>query len=135
MSKKLLDAKIVRKPSGAIPSASAADLDRLRSAMGASIDTSEIPERQRFHRLKRDESGNLPPRKGVIHDAVTRQMKERQLTAYRLWQIARAHYPALSQSAVHEFLKGKRQLELPSVEALLAALNLRIVKTKARRDS
>jgi hypothetical protein len=30
-----------------------------------------------------------------------------------------AGHPSLSQSAVHEFLKGQRQLELPSIEALL----------------
>jgi hypothetical protein len=55
------------------------------------------------------------------------------MTAYRLWQLARAHYPPLSQAAVHEFLEGQRQLELPSIEALLAAMNLRVVKGNAVR--
>jgi hypothetical protein len=57
-------------------------------------------------------------------------MRHLHLTAYRLWQIARVHYPPLSQAAVHEFLKGQRQLELPSVEALLAAVQLDIVSRK-----
>ena len=57
-------------------------------------------------------------------------MRRRGLTAYRLWKIARAHYPPLSQAAVHEFLKGRRQLELPSAEALLVAVDLRVVRGK-----
>jgi len=102
--------------------------------MQGSIDTNEIPERQKFHRLQRDASGRLPPRNSIIRDAVARQMQRLHLTVYRLWQMARAHYPALSQSAVHEFLKGQRQLELPSVEALLAAVHLRVVrKSVAKR--
>src|SRR5438309_1082696 len=100
-----------------------------KAAMNGPIDGSEIPERRRFHRLRRDASGGLPPRKSIIREAVARQMKRLHLTAYRLWQLARGHCPTLSQSAVHEFLKGQRQLELPSVEALLAAMNLRIVRS------
>jgi hypothetical protein len=78
--------------------------------MKGSVDTGEIPERRRFHRLQRDASGKLPPRKSVIRDAVDREMRRLNLTVYRLWQLARAHYPLLSQAAVHEFLKGQRQL-------------------------
>jgi hypothetical protein len=128
MSKKSVVNKIVRKSAEEIPPASKADLDRLRAAMQGSIDTSEIRERRKFHRLKRDGSGGLPLRKSIIRDAVTRQMQHLRLTVYRLWQLARAHYPPLSQAAVHEFLKGQRQLELPSIEALLAAVHLRVVR-------
>jgi hypothetical protein len=128
MPKKSVASKVVRKSAREIPPASQADLDRLRAAMRKRIDTSEIPERRKFQRLKRDATGKLPPRKSIIREAVTRQMRHLHLTVYRLWQLAREHYPTLSQSAVHEFLKGQRQLELPSVEALLAAVDLRIVK-------
>src|SRR6266513_167758 len=55
-----------------------------------------------------------------------------RLSVYRLWQLARVHYSPLSQAAVHEFLKGQRQLELPSVEALLTALDLRVVRKNTR---
>src|SRR5713101_1097696 len=133
MSKKSVTSKIVRKSAGEIPPASTADLDRLRAAMQGSIDSGEIPERRKFHRLKRDASGRLPPKKSIIREAVARQMQHLHLTVYRLWQLARAHYPTLSQSAVHEFLKGQRQLELPSVEALLAAVHLRIVRRDGPR--
>jgi hypothetical protein len=127
MSKKLGESKIVRKSAGEIPPASRADLERLRGAMHRSIDTAEIPVRRKFHRLKRDASGKIPPRKSILREAVARQMQRLHLSAYRLWQVARVHYPPLSQAAVHEFLKGQRQLELPSVEALLAAVDLRVV--------
>jgi hypothetical protein len=128
MSKKLGESKIVRKSAGEIPPASRADLERLRGAMHRSIDTAEIPVRRKFHRLKRDASGKIPPRKSILREAVSRQMQRLHLSAYRLWQVARVHYPPLSQAAVHEFLKGQRQLELPSVEALLAAVHLRVVR-------
>jgi hypothetical protein len=101
--------------------------------MQGSIDTTEIHERRRFQRLKRDASGRLPPRKSMIREAVSQQMQQLHLTVYRVWQMARVHYPSLSQAAVHEFLKGQRQLELPSVEALLAAMDLRVVKAGVAR--
>jgi hypothetical protein len=137
MSKKLVVSKTVRKSAGQILPATRADLDRLRAAMQGNIDTGEIAERRKFHRLKREASGRLPARKSIIREAVARQMQDLHLTVYRLWQLARAHYPSLSQSAVHEFLKGQRHLELPSVEALLAAVHLRVVKRRVakRRQS
>jgi hypothetical protein len=98
------------------------------------IDTSEIPERRRFDRLRRDATGKLPARKSIIREAVARETQHRHLTVYRLWKMARAHYPPLSQAAVHEFLKGARHLELPSVEALLAAVDLQVVRKNVRHQ-
>jgi hypothetical protein len=98
--------------------------------MRGRIDTSEIPERRRLVRLRRDANGDLPVRKSMIREAVAQQMEHRRLSVYRLWKLAKAYYPPLSQSAVHEFLKGNRQLELPSIEALLAAADLHVVGTK-----
>src|SRR5437016_5886291 len=108
MSRRSAAGKTVRKRAGEIPAASRADLDRLRAAMRGPIDTGEIPERRQFDRLQRDANGKLAPRKSIIREAVEREMRRRRLTAYRLWQLARPHYPPLSQSAVHEFLKGRR---------------------------
>jgi hypothetical protein len=133
MAKKSAD-KTVRKTTGQIPAATVSDLERLRRAMRGQIDTTEIPERRRLQRLKRDAAGRLPPRKSVIRDAVSRQMRDLNLTAYRLWRLARVYCPTLSQSAVHEFLRGERQLELPSVEALLAAVDLQLVKKQTTRS-
>jgi hypothetical protein len=101
--------------------------------MQSRIKTDEIPERRTFHRIQRDARGRLPPKKSIIREAVMRQMQDLGLNVYRLWQRARAYYPPLSQSAVHEFIKGQRQLELPSVEALLAAVDLRVVRRSIAR--
>jgi hypothetical protein len=131
ISKKSATSKVVRKSARDIPRATSADLARLREAMRERIDTSDIPERRRFQRLQRDANGNLPPRKSIIRAAVERERKRRRIMVYRLWQMARVHYPPLSQAAVHEFLKGQRQLELPSVEALLAAVELRVVRGRS----
>jgi hypothetical protein len=133
MRKKSAASKIIRKSAREVPRASKADLDRLRAAMHGPIDTREIPERHTSERLQRDANGRLPARKSVIRDAVARQMRRLDLTAYRLWQLARVYYPRLSQAAVHEFLKGQRQLEWPSIEALLAAVQLRVVRSNGIR--
>jgi hypothetical protein len=117
---KSVASNVVRKSAGETPPASPADLNRLRAAMQGSIDAIDIPARRGFQRLQRDASGELPRPKSSIREAVTREMQRCHLTAFRLWRMARAHYPPLSQAAVHEFRRGKRQLELPSVEALPA---------------
>ena len=69
MSKKSAANKIVRKSAGEIPRATQANLDRLRAAMHASIDTSETPERKEFRRLQRAANGKLPPLKSSIDEA------------------------------------------------------------------
>jgi len=104
-----------------------ADLDRLREAMQGTIDTSDISERASFKPLQRDPNGVLPRRRSMFREAIEQRRKQLHLTPYRLWKMALPFHPSLSQAAVHEFLKGHRELELPSAEALLAAVNLRIV--------
>jgi hypothetical protein len=132
MPKKSVAGKIIRKSAADIPPATEADLARLRAAMKGPIDTSDIPELQgRFHRLKRDSAGQLPTRKSVIRDAIVRELEHLKMTPYRLWKEAKAHCPTLSQSAVHEFIKGQRQLELPYAEALMAAVQLGVVRIEA----
>ncbi len=97
--------------------------------MDGPIDTSDTPEqRGAFHRLTRDSNGRLPTRKSVIRDAIVRELEHLNITPYRLWKEAKAHCPTLSQAAVHEFIKGQRQLELPYAEALMAAVHLGIAR-------
>jgi len=62
MSKHSKKGKIVRKSAAQIPAATAGDLERLRAAVSGKIDISEIPERRKFHRLRRDANGRLPRR-------------------------------------------------------------------------
>jgi hypothetical protein len=129
MPKKSRGDKLIRKTASELEPATAADIARLREAMKRPIDTSEIPEnRGGFHRLKRDEQGRLPERKSMIREAIKRELELRKMTPYRLWKEAKSHCPTLSQSAVHEFIKGERQLELPYAEALLTAVNLGVTR-------
>jgi hypothetical protein len=130
MPKKSGTSKTLHKSAADVSRASAADIARLRKAMSGPIDTSEIPERRgSFTRVRRDAAGTLP-RRSMIRDVVLRELQRRGMTPYRLWKEAQLHCPTLSQSAVHEFLKGQRQIELPYAEALLAALNLVVVRRK-----
>ena len=126
MPKKSVASRVSRKSAEEIPRATKADLDRLRAAMKADIDTSDILERKRFHRLKRGENCKLPPRPSMTRAAVAKQMKRLNLSVAALWKRAHRYYPELTQPAVDEFLQGKRQLELSSVEALLAAVGLHL---------
>ena len=129
MPKKSATNKVVRRKAADIPPATEAELARLRRTMDGPIDTSDIPEqRGAFHRLTRDSTGRLPTRKSVIREAIVRELEHLNMTPYRLWKEAKAYCPTLSQSAVHEFIKGQRQLELPYAEALMAAVNLGIAR-------
>jgi hypothetical protein len=129
MPKKPKTDRLVRRARSEIRPATASDLARLRDAMEEPIDTSEIPEsRGAYHRLKRDTQGRLPGRGSIIRDAIKRELELRKMTPYRLWKEAMSYCPTLSQSAVHEFLKGQRQIELPYAEALLAAMNLGVIR-------
>src|SRR5438045_1674986 len=111
MPKKSATGRIVRKSAADLPPATEADLARLRDAMEGPIDPSDIPElRGEFHRLRRDSTGQLPSRKSVIRDAIIRELEHLKMTPYRLWKEAKTYCPTLSQSAVHEFIKGERQL-------------------------
>jgi hypothetical protein len=131
MPNKSATSKIVIRKAVDIPPATETDLARLGRAMEEPIDTSEITEqRGAFHRLTRDSTGRLPMRKSVIRDAIVRELERLNITAYRLWKEAKVHCPTLSQSAVHEFIKGQRQLELPYAEALMAAVNLGISRNE-----
>lgn len=118
--------RVARRKAGSIPPASSADLARLRAGQELPVDVSDIPERTTFDRIHRDEAGRLH-RPSVIRDAILRAMAEREMTPYRLWKEARAYCPTISEAAVSEFLKGKRQAGLDYTEAMLAAVGLVVV--------
>ena len=134
MPKKSVGTKTVRKSVKELARPSGADLDRLRNAMKGDVDTSEVSETRRFNRLQRDATGALP-RRSMIRDAIEDQRKQHKLTVYALWKKAKVIRPSLSQAAVGEFLKGKRELELPSAEALIMAVNLTITRKVSHKRS
>ena len=128
----LSESKLIRRKAGEIPKSTPEELDRLEAIDEDSIDLSDIPDVSSAGRLFRDETGRLP-RKSAIRDAVSGVMAERHLTAYALWKEARVHCPTISESAVGEFLRGKRQIGLDYAEALMAAAGLTIVRDEDRR--
>ena len=128
MPKKSAHASIVRRAAPAVPAATAADLERLRSAMRGPVDTSDIPERKGVgRRVKRDASGRLPrPSKGPIREAILAELDRREMSRYALWKEARELCETLPQSAVYEYLRGSREIGVNYAEALIGALGLGI---------
>jgi len=65
-------------------------------------------------------------RVGGIRGAIILEMERRRLTRYQLWKLAREYCPTLSNSAVYEYLDGRRQVGGDYIEAMLAALGLEV---------
>jgi hypothetical protein len=127
MSAKLKDAKIVRKTIADISAPSAPDLARLRKAMAGPVDTSEIAARQipPQYPLVRDARGQVPKKRpNLIRDAILAELGRRKMTRYELWKRANQHCARLPNSAVYEFLLGRRAISVDYCDAMLRALGL-----------
>jgi len=103
------------------------DLDRLRRAMKrADTDGEGLPPIQK--RVLRNAAGRLPNKPASpIRDAVLRELGRREMTRYQLWKLARQHCGVIPESAVYEFLRGQRAISVTYCDALLTALNLRVL--------
>ena len=129
MRRKSEVARVVRKHAAALRTPTTGQLKRLRAAAAARVDTCEISERRTILTatpVTRRTSGDVPAAGGPIRSAIIAQLKRRQMTGYALWKAAREHCATLPQSAVYEFLRCERQIGLEYIEALLAALDLRL---------
>jgi hypothetical protein len=125
-------AEAVRLTTAELPPPSAEGLARLRAAMGAPVDTSDVPDAGGRRRVERGPGGRLPkPRESPIRAALLEELGRRGMTRYQLWRAARAHCPTLHQSAVYEYLRGRREIGLPYAEAMMQAAGL--VVSRARR--
>jgi hypothetical protein len=97
-----------------------AELKRLAQRPDDRIDTSDIPEQdpadgrwvQGGHRV------------GGMRGAIILEMGRRRLTRYQIWKLAREHCPTLPNSAVYEYLDGRRQVGGRYIEAMLAGWGL-----------
>jgi len=118
--------RVVRMAAADIPLTPKEELDRLEAAMAGPIDTSEISEREEIEPLVPDETGRLPRRRSPIRVAVIRAMTRHGINASELCKRARVSCPRLSQSAVYEFLKGRRNIGLDYLDAILSALELEV---------
>ena len=94
----------------------AEDLERLRRV-------AEMPDDQIDYS---DDGPNRGRWRGPIRQALLESVKPVGLTPYRLWQEAKKHRPELSKSQVYEYLRGKRELTAPALEALVLAAGLEV---------
>jgi hypothetical protein len=117
--------RTVRHTPGTLPRRTAqrmAELKRLAQRPDREMDTSDIPEQdQADGRWVR--GGH---RVGGVRGAIILEMGRRRLTRYQLWKLARARCPTLPNSAVYEYLDGRRQVGGDYIEALLGALHLEV---------
>ena len=98
---------------------SADDEKRLDGAAAASIDFSDIPEHIR----------SWP--QTDVERAIINELLSRGITIGQVWQVARRYSPKLTKTAIKQFLGGKEQIAARDVDALLKALGLRIVTSRA----
>ena len=117
--------RIVRHTARTLPRRTAvrmAELKRLARRPDDQIDTSDIPEQDpsdgRWVR-----GGH---RVGGIRGAIILEMGRRGLTRYQLWKLAKEHCPTLPNSAIYEYLDGRRQVGGDYIEAMIEALGLEV---------
>jgi len=117
--------RIVRHTAGTLPRRTAkrmVDLKRLAQRPDDEIDTSDIPEQD----LTDGRWVRGGHRVGGIRGAILLEMGRRRLTRYQLWKLAKQHCRTLPNSAVYEYLDGRRQIGGNYIEAMLGALGLEV---------
>jgi len=128
MSQKSGDRRIVRKRAADIRRSSPEQLAEIASAKDEEIDTSDIPERTGpANRVVRDARGRIVrPTKSRIRAAVLSEIERRGISGHQLWIEASKRCETIPESAVYEFLSGKRQVGLAYLDAMLDALDLTV---------
>lgn len=128
MSRKSLKQHTVRKSAKKIRRSSPSELARLADKIDEPVDTSDLPERVGpCERVVRDAQGRIVrPRESPLRAAILEEVKRRGISGHRLWKEARAFCDTIPESAVYEFLSGKRQLGLAYLDAILEALDLTV---------
>lgn len=96
--------------------------------MSDPVDTSDIPERVGpCSRVVRDTGGRIvKPGQSPLRAAILAEVKRRGISGHRLWKEARAYCDTIPESAVYEFLAGKRQVGLAYLDAMLEATDLTV---------
>jgi hypothetical protein len=131
MSQKSEDRRIVRKGPGDIRPSTRAELARIAARKDEAVDTSDIPERTGpANRVHRDSRGRISaPPKSRIREAILSEIERRRLSGHQLWIEARKRCGTIPESAVYEFLSGKRQVGLAYLDAMLEALDLTVSRS------
>ena len=128
MRRKSEDRQTVRKDAGDIRPSSPADLAKLAAIKDGDIDTSEIPERAGpTTRVVRDAKGQVvKASRSRLRSAIQSELQRRGISGHQLWLEAMKHCRTIPESAVYEFLAGKRQVGLAYLDAMLEALDLTV---------
>ena len=118
----------VRKAAEAVRTSTSLELRRLAADMGRPVDTSDIPERKcPCRRVVRDSRGHIVnPGASILRGAILAEMERRALSGHELWKKAREHCGTIPESAVYEFLSGKRQVGLAYLDAMLEAMDMAV---------
>jgi hypothetical protein len=135
MPKKSTVGKMIRVSAGEGNAGTAQDLADLRGSMRRPVCPDDIPELKGTEvPVCRDASGKLPKRKfGPVRQAILQSLDEHEMTRYELWKKARTHCVTLSRSAVYEYLRGSRDIGVEYAEALMEAVELKVVAEGRRR--
>jgi hypothetical protein len=98
--------------------------------MNDPVDTSDIAEQAGpCNRIVRDANGRIArPRQSRLRAAILAEVKRRGISGHQLWKEARTHCDTIPESAVYEFLTGKRQVGLAYLDAMLEAMNLTVTR-------
>lgn len=128
MSRKSHEDRMVRKSANRIRRTTPSELARLARRMDDPVDTSDMPQRTGpCNRVVRDADGKIvKPQDSLLRSAVLAEMKRRRLSGHKLWKASRNYCETLPESAVYEFLAGKRQIGLAYLDAILEAMDLTI---------
>ena len=113
--------KIIRFSASRIAPPNPADRRRIRRAFKGPVDTTDIPE---VRGIKRH---------GPIWNAIADAMQRQGLSGHALWKLARPFAPQMPESAVYEFLSDKRSVRVEYADAMLQALQVRLVSSPKKK--
>ncbi len=130
MKRKSSDKRVVTKNAKRIKRSTAEELSRLAAKMDDEVDTFDIPERtEPVVRIRRDANGRIvKPRESKIRIAILSELKRRGISGHQLWIEARKYCETITESAVYEFLAGKRQVGLAYLDAMMEAMDLTVTR-------
>jgi hypothetical protein len=130
MSRKSVRRSVIRKSVGQVRRSTRTELARLAARMDEAIDTSDIPERVGpCERVVRDADRRIvKPRQSLLRAAILAEVKQRGISGHELWRQAREYCDTIPESAVYEFLAGKRQVGLAYLDAMFEAMQLTVTR-------
>jgi len=130
MSRKPRERRVTRKSPDGIRRSGSSQLVRLADQMNDPVDTSDITEQVGpCNRVVRDANGTIvKPRQSMLRAAILAQVKQRGISGHQLWKEARTYCDTIPESAVYEFLTGKRQVGLAYLDAMLEAMDLTVTR-------